>query len=102
MLDSAEGTCDPVLRSWLPSLDMEDSTADLARLPHQLLARFRGPATRERSAHPQGPSIFLNCRGVLMFTLLGSRQRFCHGISRRNFLQIRAFRAGLTLADLLR
>src|SRR5262250_1324596 len=37
-----------------------------------------------------------------MFTLWGRRQRFCDGISRRNFLQIGAFGAGLTLADLLR
>ena len=37
-----------------------------------------------------------------MFTLLGARQRFCDGISRRNFLKIGAFGAGLTLADLLR
>src|SRR6476646_5726940 len=41
--------------------------------------------------------------GVLpMLTLWGSRQRFCDGISRRNFLQIGAFGAGLTLADMLR
>ena len=37
-----------------------------------------------------------------MFTLWGSRQRFCDGMSRRNFLQIGAFGAGLTLADMLR
>jgi hypothetical protein len=37
-----------------------------------------------------------------MFTLLGARQRFCDGLSRRNFLKIGAFGAGLTLADLLR
>src|SRR5438876_5991017 len=37
-----------------------------------------------------------------MFTLLGARQRFCDGISRRSFLRIGAFGAGLTLADLLR
>jgi hypothetical protein len=37
-----------------------------------------------------------------MFTLWGRSQRFCDGISRRNFLQIGAFGAGLTLADLLR
>ncbi len=37
-----------------------------------------------------------------MLTLWGSRQRFCDGLSRRNFLQIGAFGAGLTLADLLR
>jgi len=37
-----------------------------------------------------------------MFTLLGSRQRFCDGLSRRSFLQIGASGAGLTLADMLR
>jgi hypothetical protein len=37
-----------------------------------------------------------------MLTLHGPRQRFCDGVSRRNFLQIGAIGAGLTLADLLR
>ncbi len=37
-----------------------------------------------------------------MLTLWGGRQRFCDGITRRNFLQIGAFGAGLTLADVLR
>jgi hypothetical protein len=37
-----------------------------------------------------------------MLTLWGSKQRFCDGISRRGFLQIGAFGAGLTLADMLR
>jgi hypothetical protein len=37
-----------------------------------------------------------------MFRLLGARQRFCDGINRRNFLQIGALGAGLTLADMLR
>src|SRR5256885_4952432 len=37
-----------------------------------------------------------------MFTLWGARQKFCDGLTRRNFLQIGAFGAGLTLADLLR
>ena len=37
-----------------------------------------------------------------MMTFLGDRQRYCDGISRRNFLQIGAFGAGLTLADMLR
>jgi Protein of unknown function (DUF1501) len=37
-----------------------------------------------------------------MFTLLGSPQRFCDGINRRNFLRIGAFGLGLTLADMLR
>src|SRR5262245_32615736 len=40
--------------------------------------------------------------GPTMLTLLGAKQRFCDGISRRNFLQIGAFGAGLTLADMLR
>jgi hypothetical protein len=37
-----------------------------------------------------------------MLTLLGAKQRFCDGISRRSFLQIGAFGAGLSLADMLR
>jgi hypothetical protein len=37
-----------------------------------------------------------------MFTLWGRRQRFCDGITRRNFLRIGAFGAGLTLAEMLR
>jgi hypothetical protein len=37
-----------------------------------------------------------------MLTLWGDKQRFCDGISRRNFLKIGAFGAGLPLAELLR
>ena len=37
-----------------------------------------------------------------MFTVFGAAQRFCDGLSRRNFLRIGAFGAGLTLADMLR
>jgi hypothetical protein len=37
-----------------------------------------------------------------MLTFWGSRQRFCDGLNRRNFLQIGAFGATFTLADLLR
>jgi len=37
-----------------------------------------------------------------MLTLWGKRQRFCDGLSRRNFLKIGAFGAGLTLAEMLR
>src|SRR5438067_3008924 len=37
-----------------------------------------------------------------MLTFLGAHQRYCDGISRRNFLKIGAFGAGLTLADMLR
>ena len=37
-----------------------------------------------------------------MFTFLGSKQGFCDGVNRRNFLKIGAFCAGLTLADMLR
>src|SRR5205823_3263755 len=40
--------------------------------------------------------------GPSMLTLWGAKQRFCDGITRRGFLQIGAFGAGLTLADLLR
>src|SRR5262245_4067411 len=37
-----------------------------------------------------------------MLRIWGQRQRFCDGISRRSFLQIGAFGAGLSLAGLLR
>ena len=37
-----------------------------------------------------------------MFTLWGDQQRFCDGVSRRGFLKIGAFGAGLTLAEMLR
>lgn len=37
-----------------------------------------------------------------MLTLWGNRQSHCDGVSRRQFLQIGAFGAGLTLADMLR
>lgn len=37
-----------------------------------------------------------------MLTLWGKKQPFCDGISRRNFLKIGAFGAGLTLAEMLR
>jgi hypothetical protein len=37
-----------------------------------------------------------------MFTFWGERQRFCDGVSRRGFLKIGAFGAGLTLAEMLR
>src|SRR5919109_749011 len=37
-----------------------------------------------------------------MLTIWGAKQKFCDGITRRSFLQIGAFGAGLTLADMLR
>jgi hypothetical protein len=37
-----------------------------------------------------------------MFTLWGSHQPYCDGVSRRSFLRVGAFGAGLTLADMLR
>jgi hypothetical protein len=37
-----------------------------------------------------------------MFTFWSNAQKFCDGITRRNFLQVGAFGAGLTLADMLR
>jgi len=37
-----------------------------------------------------------------VFQITGSAQRFCDGVSRRNFLQVGAFGAGLTLAGALR
>src|SRR6266545_4075025 len=41
-------------------------------------------------------------RGDQMLTVWGAKQRFCDGVSRRSFLKIGAFGAGLTLADMLR
>jgi hypothetical protein len=37
-----------------------------------------------------------------MLRIFGSSHRFCDGVTRRDFLQIGAFGAGLTLADMLR
>jgi hypothetical protein len=37
-----------------------------------------------------------------MLNIVGGSQRFCDGLSRRSFLKIGAFGAGLTLADMLR
>jgi hypothetical protein len=37
-----------------------------------------------------------------MLTILGNKQKYCDGISRRNFLKIGAFGAGLTLTEMLR
>lgn len=37
-----------------------------------------------------------------MLNILGSSQKFCDGLSRRSFMKIGAFGAGLTLADMLR
>jgi hypothetical protein len=37
-----------------------------------------------------------------MLTIWGARQKFCDGITRRSFLKVGAFGAGLTLADMLR
>src|SRR5262249_26246245 len=40
--------------------------------------------------------------GWAMLTLWGKRQRFCDGITRRDFVRIGAFGAGLSLAEMLR
>src|SRR5438132_3077973 len=37
-----------------------------------------------------------------MLTIWGEQQRFCDGVTRRGFLKIGAFGAGLTLAEMLR
>src|SRR5437868_7291104 len=46
--------------------------------------------------------VSLNLGGLTMLTLLGGAQRYCDGVSRRNFLKIGAVGAGLTLAEMLR
>src|SRR5215213_6602783 len=40
--------------------------------------------------------------GSVMLTLWGDQQRFCDGLTRRSFLKIGAFGAGLSLAEMLR
>src|SRR5205823_11094584 len=40
--------------------------------------------------------------GPAMLTIWGEKQRFCDGVTRRGFLKIGAFGAGLTLAEMLR
>jgi hypothetical protein len=40
--------------------------------------------------------------GNVMLNFFGAKQRFCDGLSRRSFLRIGAFGAGLTLANMLR
>src|SRR5579871_240026 len=56
-----------------------------------------------RMSSPTAGSASQNLMGVPpMLTLWGKRQQFCDGISRRNFLKIGAFGAGLTLAEMLR
>jgi hypothetical protein len=44
----------------------------------------------------------LQRKGITMLTIWGPSQGFCDGLSRRNFLRIGAFGAGVTLADVLR
>jgi hypothetical protein len=39
---------------------------------------------------------------MTMLTILGGKQKFCDGLTRRSFLKVGAFGAGLTLADMLR
>src|SRR5437762_68229 len=60
-------------------------------------------STMPRWAH-RGHIAFTPASGgdLPMFTLWGASQRYCDGLSRRNFLKIGAFGAGLTLADMLR
>src|SRR5712692_8694490 len=41
-------------------------------------------------------------RGPAMLTIWGEKQRFCDGVTRRGFLKIGAFGAGLTLSEMLR
>src|SRR5262245_55532143 len=52
--------------------------------------------------NPPSCSRLSSTRSRVMLTIWGDKQRYCDGINRRNFLQIGAFGAGLTLADVLR
>src|SRR4029434_5271879 len=55
-----------------------------------------------RCAPHRATSVPHKRRGDVMLNILGAKQRFCDGVSRRSFLKIGAFGAGLTLADMLR
>src|SRR6185312_6743256 len=59
-------------------------------------------ARRRNCWFPTPHSRLFSTRSRVMLTIWGDKQRYCDGISRRNFLQIGAFGAGLTLADVLR
>src|SRR5207248_536455 len=56
---------------------------------------------RFRRAQRERPN-FARSKGGIMFTFWGKRENFCDGVTRRGFLQIGAFGAGLTLAEMLR
>src|SRR5262249_34636398 len=87
-------TCTPSGRAILPGL-VPTETNDLAAA-HQRQGLLR-------LASPAAPSSQLKPGGVpALLTLFGKKQKFCDGVSRRNFLKIGAFGAGLTLADMLR
>src|SRR5687768_17866826 len=73
----------------------------------RLTPPFRWPASPKSPARPvhgvlSHPTIRVHSRVQIMLRFLGSSHRFCDGHSRRDFLQIGAFGAGLTLADMLR
>src|SRR4051794_584047 len=48
------------------------------------------------------PRVHFSRGDHLMLTFWGAKQGFCDGLSRRNFLKVGAFGAGLTLAEMLR
>src|SRR6516165_2769085 len=84
--------CRPRLRTTLTRIQL---------LPHPHAGSILLPLAGSRTCGASVPPNHLP-RGRLMFTLWGERQRFCDGVSRRGFLKIGAFGAGLTLAELLR
>src|SRR5438045_3828383 len=61
------------------------------------------PTQTTRPRNPYCPSTVRSSlhKGIAMLNLLGSKQRFCDGLNRRNFLKIGAFGAGLALSDML-
>src|SRR5262249_11529919 len=75
----------------------EGRQGEVARHPVSLLfAASRPDIVNYRSPYPG------HREGGLMFTIWGAKERFCDGTSRRGFLQIGAFGAARTLADMLR
>src|SRR5262249_24760777 len=68
-------------------------TATAFETPH----KARPPTSHHMGRRPKHTR-----KGPTMFTVWGSKQRFCDGMTRRDFLKIGAFGASLALPDLLK